>query len=312
MNAARVLIVLSITFIGLCVNAGLTPRQPSAQDTPAISENCADCHEGKLETLSGSVHEIRIGDPNSTVSCNGCHIGDPERHMDDPDEYKLTNPADTSVQVMAGICAKCHSTSHQQNMQEFNVHAENDINCSGCHAVHSNVHPTLLKEREPELCYTCHLKTEGDFARAFRHPVADGIITCSECHLTLDETHRELSFRGIAEVCWKCHNQFQGPFPYDHLATVYFSTQEGGCLNCHEPHGSNLPRMTKQPYDAPNFALCSQCHSVPKHDNNDRHGSSFAGVPCNDCHVDIHGSYDNRYFLSPALRGQGCDRCHSF
>ncbi|MEJ2721480.1 MAG: cytochrome c3 family protein, partial [bacterium] len=187
--------------------------------------------------------------------------------------------------------------------------------CSGCHAVHSGKrYSTLLKKAEPDLCYGCHPKIEGDFARSYRHPVDDGIMKCSECHMSLDETHRELSFRGIGEVCFKCHNEFQGPFPYEHQAVVYYSTQEGGCMNCHEAHGSNLPRMTKQPYEPPHYPLCTQCHSVPRHNFNEQHGTQWSGVPCNECHVDIHGSYDNKFFLAPALRGQGCTvvGCHSF
>jgi len=226
----------------------------------------------------------------------------------------LTNPSDTLAIVTAEICAGCHSNSHPQNMNAFKVHTENNVTCTGCHRVHSNEHPSLLVKTEPKLCYDCHLKTEGDFARSYRHPVSDGIIKCSECHLSLDETNRELSFRGIGEVCFKCHNEYQGPFPYDHQAAVYYSTEEGGCMNCHEAHGSNLPRITKQPYEAPNYALCSQCHSVPKHQYNNHHESKWAGVPCNDCHVDIHGSYDNKFFLTPSLRAQGCTAvgCHAF
>jgi hypothetical protein len=47
---------------------------------------------------------------------------------------------------------------------------------------------------------------------------------------------------------------------------------------------------------------------------NSFHGSQWAGQACNNCHVDIHGSYFNRLFLSPALEAQGCNTmgCHEF
>jgi hypothetical protein len=70
--------------------------------------------------------------------------------------------------------------------------------------------------------------------------------------------------------------------------------------------------MVKQPYEPPHFQLCTQCHSVPRHFSNSMHGTSFSGIPCNDCHTDIHGSYDNRLFVNQSLVAQGCfnSGCH--
>ncbi len=58
--------------------------------------------------------------------------------------------------------------------------------------------------------------------------------------------------------------------------------------------------------------LCTQCHSVPGHDSNVMHGTLWAGKACNDCHTDIHGSYDNRLFVNESLKSQGCFNagCH--
>jgi predicted CXXCH cytochrome family protein len=141
--------------------------------------------------------------------------------------------------------------------------------------------------------------------------VHDGVVECSECHRTLDESARPLSL-DANEACTRCHGELEGPFVFEHQATVDYSTEEGGCLACHEPHGSSLPRLLKQPFEPPHFQLCAQCHSVPGHNLNPMHGTEFAGVPCNDCHTDIHGSYDSRLLLSESLRGSGCFNagCH--
>jgi DmsE family decaheme c-type cytochrome len=313
MNARILFSAIFIFTVCLCAIA-LVGYQPSAaEDSPGTSEACLDCHDDMLETLSGTTHEIRMEDPEPRVACTACHVGDAERHMED-DSYHLALPSGTTVAQTASVCATCHTNSHQQNMEEFNVHAENDVKCIDCHKVHSNTNSHLLKKSEPRLCLDCHPKTEGDFFRSFRHPVLDEVVKCSECHLSLDVTHRNLSTHGVGEVCTQCHNQFQGPFPFEHQASVFYSTEEGGCLTCHEAHGSNVPRMLKQPYEAPHYSLCTQCHTVPKHQMNSKHDTQWSGVPCNDCHVDIHGSYDNKYFLSPSLRAQGCTApvCHSF
>jgi DmsE family decaheme c-type cytochrome len=265
------------------------------------------------ESLVGSVHEIVVDSETPRVWCTGCHPG-AEEHMQDPESSRPFNPQSADVLTAAGTCSGCHTNDHQQNMQEWNVHARGGVNCTGCHKVHSNKRPNLLKKEEPALCVDCHPKTEGDFARSFRHPVFDGVMKCTECHLSLDLTHRDLEFRGTGEVCFKCHNQFQGPFPFEHQATVDYSTEEGGCMNCHEAHGSDVPRMLTQSYEGPHYELCAQCHVVPKHQMNSYHGAQWAGRACNECHVDIHGSYYNRFFLTPALEAQGCATlgCHDF
>jgi DmsE family decaheme c-type cytochrome len=309
----RFLAIPMAVSIGICVFSVLTLDGLSAEDNPRLTNECLDCHDDARESLAGTVHEIQRDAANPRVWCTGCHPG-AEQHMEDPDNYRPTNPASVAPMVSAQVCSGCHTNSHQQNMQEWNVHAENNVNCGGCHKVHSNKEVNLLKKPEPGLCVDCHPKVEGEFARSFRHPVFDGVMKCTECHMSLDQSHRQLEFRGTGEVCFTCHNQFQGPFPFEHPATVEYSTEEGGCFNCHEPHGSNEPRMLKQSYEAPHFALCSQCHVVPKHASNNFHGTQWAGVACNECHVDIHGSYDNRLFLSPALAAQGCNAlgCHKF
>jgi predicted CXXCH cytochrome family protein len=129
--------------------------------------------------------------------------------------------------------------------------------------------------------------------------------------MTLDETRRELSLNGT-NVCARCHAEMSGPFPHEHPAALDFSTEEGGCLTCHDAHGSFQPRMVTQPYEQPHFQLCTQCHSVPGHNANVMHGTMWAGRACSDCHVDVHGSYDNRLFVSEDLKSQGCFNagCH--
>lgn len=286
-----------------------------AQESPRASNVCLDCHDDQDVTLDGTPHALTIGardGADARLACTDCHVGDPRHWEDDPDDYPMTSPAKLGAIGEAKLCSPCHVTAHQQNMVEKNVHMRNDINCSTCHSVHESKHPVLLKKAEPRLCFDCHGSVEGSFAKPYRHPVNDGIIKCSECHMALDETRRELSLNGT-NVCMKCHAEFEGPYPYEHQATVDYSTEEGGCVSCHDPHGSYLPRMLKQPYEAPHFQLCTQCHAVPpRHNMNLNHGTAWAGLSCSECHTDIHGSYSNRLFAGESLVSRGCFNasCH--
>jgi DmsE family decaheme c-type cytochrome len=288
----------------------------SAQDKPRVSRTCLDCHTGKDSTLAATGHRLAADAPDgpqARVACTDCHAGDSRHWEEDPKQYPMTDPSRVGAGAEAHVCAACHQNAHQQNMLEKNVHVANDVNCSGCHGVHKSTQPALLKKAESGLCLDCHTDVAGQFARPYRHPVADQVLQCSDCHMTLDQTRRPLSRNGT-NVCTRCHAAFEGPFPYEHPATLDYSTEEGGCIACHDPHGSALPKMLKQPYEAPHFQLCTQCHWVPRHNQNPMHGTQWAGMPCNECHADIHGSYVSHLFLSESLQARGCfnSGCHKF
>jgi DmsE family decaheme c-type cytochrome len=308
--------VFVILFLMVSTTLFVTHRTQSAEKLPRESAVCLDCHDDKLETLRNTPHQIladQKGD-NAAVVCTDCHQGSPKHYEDDPEEYPMVNPATADFAMTAQICATCHSNSHQQNMQERNPHPLNNVGCMDCHQIHGVVRAGLLKKEEVKLCYSCHTNVRGEFAQPYRHPISDKIIRCSDCHMEVARDKEPLSYARMDEACFQCHKYFQGPFPYEHQATIGWSTQEGGCMACHRPHGSSVPRMLNQPYESPDYSLCSQCHTVPGHNFNSRHGDEWAGMPCNDCHVDIHGSYTSRYFFSTALQSQGCFNtgCHQF
>ncbi len=303
-----------VTVLACTASLSLLFDSVSADDGEHVSDVCLDCHEGYAAGLDASPHRLSPGDAAARVACSDCHAGDARHYEDDPEEYPREDPSHLAPMATALVCSQCHMNSHQQNMMEGNVHAANDVSCTGCHQVHGNHSAGLLHSGQTTLCLDCHTDVAAQFAQAYRHPVNDDVVACADCHMTLDVTSVELARHGTNEPCMDCHVEFQGPFPFEHQATVDYSTEEGGCLSCHSPHGSNLPRMLQQPYESPHYQLCSQCHSVPGHNQNTRHGTRWAGMACNECHTDIHGSYVSRHFLTESLQGQGCfaSGCHAF
>jgi DmsE family decaheme c-type cytochrome len=310
--------VPAVIALTVLVGPALLRSGLAADDSPAParqSEVCLNCHDGYDTGLALSPHRLvktALDGAAARVTCTDCHRGDSRHYEEDPEQYPMMRPDSVGTAAEATVCSTCHQNSHQQTMHETNVHAANQVNCSSCHKIHGGKMAGLLRDSEPQLCYGCHPGVEGEMAQSYRHPVSDGVVKCSECHMTLDETARELTLNGT-NMCVRCHTEFQGPFPYEHQATLDFSTEEGGCMNCHAPHGSAQPRMLKQPYEPPHFQLCTQCHSIPPaHNQNPEHGNRWAGIACNECHTDIHGSYTNRNFLSESLEARGCLKsgCH--
>ena len=270
---------------------------------------CLDCHDGLAASLAGGPHRVLMGaagDVATRVSCTSCHSGQPAHWQDDPSASPMTNPARQAAKEVAAACASCHQGAHQVNQQTISAHAAADVACTACHKVHDGTANGLLQQAQSELCFGCHTGVRGQFALPSHHPLENGMVSCTDCHLSGDDGMLGATRRDVNATCGKCHAALRGPFPFEHAATLDYSVEDGGCLNCHDPHGSVLPRLLKQPYEQPHFQLCSQCHTVPGHQFNSFHGSQWAGVACSECHVDIHGSYTNRDLLTPALQPQGC------
>ena len=88
--------------------------------------------------------------------------------------------------------------------------------------------------------------------------------------------------------CLACHANLRGPFAFPHEAK-----ELGGCIACHEPHGSSNQKMLKR---ANVFQLCLECHSPITGNTLGSQPPSFHNINlpryqnCTTCHVAVHGS----------------------
>jgi DmsE family decaheme c-type cytochrome len=288
--------------------AALQARSTEPATIP--SSVCLDCHEDAPDALTGTAH-----DPSGieAIACADCHVGPATAmHLDDPDTYKPIIPSDLPADSASAVCTSCHKDPHALNLYVRDPHGDAQMSCAACHQIHNNEYAVLLKGPENTVCLECHASVRSDFAMTTHHPVMEGVVACRDCHMEIAQSPKQRQAGGPAEACVQCHGRMQGPFPYEHEPVVNYSANDGGCLHCHRPHGSGYPMLLTQSYESPHFSLCSQCHTVPRHLNNSKHGTMWAGVPCNECHTDIHGSYTNEHLLDPSLQAQGCLKagCH--
>lgn len=305
------LVALVLT-AGLMLGATYRAATSNVESAPIDDAACIECHESDAEALVGTAHDVSA---HRVVSCMSCHAGTPPQHLEEPEEFPAPDLDEISADSLASRCTDCHADAHALNLLERDPHRDAGLACASCHRVHDVSHRVgLLIDDDPALCFSCHPSQKGDFAMPTHHPVVEGVVRCGDCHVSVAQSAKQHVPSGPSETCTTCHAMFQGPYPFEHASIVDHSTEEGGCLNCHASHGSAHPRLLKQSYQAPDYALCSQCHVVPKHQFNANHGSQWAGVPCADCHVDVHGSYDNAKLLDPSLVSQGCFAagCHAY
>jgi DmsE family decaheme c-type cytochrome len=148
----------------------------------------------------------------------------------------------------------------------------------------------------------------AQFEMPSKHRINEGFMECWDCHNphgTFAPTWRMASRPRMVEqtaasdeACLKCHTDKRGPFVYEHAPTAV-----EGCESCHYPHGSTNGRLLRRPVM---LTLCLECH------NGGGTGTRLAGVDiqsaqhnlldpkyqrCTTCHVRIHGSNADAFFL---------------
>jgi predicted CXXCH cytochrome family protein len=221
----------------------------------------------------------------------------------------------------AAHCLLCHISSKQQEFFEQSAHVAHGLSCDQCHTSHLVpevkdlskgtltypqaymfqvpqlpdsvrwLHGSLLKQSEPQLCYTCHRTVEAQFALPVHHRVPEGMIKCTDCHSPHGTFNRASLTKPQWETCVKCHVEKRGPYVFEHP-----TLRVQGCIPCHNPHGS-INRMLLVRREG--RQLCLQCHTGFHGQAGVPHGRlGFAtGGECVRCHVSVHGSNFDQYLL---------------
>lgn len=259
----------------------------------------AKCHQHDqinqdlLHSVHGAQVEAQSGLP--LVNCETCHgpgsMAVDTIENDTCDFSTFIQIEKLPPQAQSLICLKCHSASSTPVLQFWSAstHANSDVSCSDCHALHKGPQQKVSRKEMAELCYGCHQQVRMQFTQFSHHPLPEGKIACIDCH-DPHGTSQEYLLKGqtVKETCTRCHMEYQGPFIYEHADVTET------CTHCHTSHGSpNDPLLTtNQPF------LCMQCHAG-------HHGRGTQSVRgtlstgemkaafysrCTDCHSSIHGT----------------------
>ena len=292
------------------VAAGGAPAGPSGY---VGNDVCKTCHADIWSNFYKNPHfkSIAMGKtPPERTGCEGCH-GPAQAHVA-AGGGKDTIPHAFSLMQPKAVLEDC-LTCHAKDLSKSNIlrseHTLNGIACTSCHSVHHSATPKfLLAKKQNETCYGCHANIRAQFEMPSHHRINEGFMQCTDCHnphgaFTATDgmgVHPTMVERasGSNPPCLKCHVDKRGPFVFEHPGV-----RVDGCQTCHNPHGSMNAKLLKRPVV---FTICLECH------NGGGTGTRNQGVDiqtarhnlldpkfqkCTTCHVRIHGSNSDQYFL---------------
>jgi DmsE family decaheme c-type cytochrome len=281
-------------------------QRPTDASLYVGSQVCKSCHEDTptkdfYKNYEASPHFVTTMDTKKGPQwqgCEACH-GPGKEHVDGGgDKSKIFTFKDVSAQEASARCLDCHQYGEEHANFARSAHLQNNVGCTDCHSPHhAKESQSLMKEKQPQLCYRCHIETKQQFTRTFHHRVNEGLVKCDDCHNPhggfLVRQARVTVSQDV--VCFKCHTDKAGPFVFEHQAVKI-----EGCIACHTPHGSSNPRLLKR---SQVNLLCLECHSltvdagapaIPTFHKQDQKYQA-----CTLCHVAIHGSNSSNVFFKP-------------
>lgn len=265
---------------------------------------CAECHAARFVTnsVAGShpvgmlvasnalLHPpgtLPLDKAQGLVQCETCH----QVHDSPANDGSLLRIANRPQ-----LCAECHAlantASPASHLNPLNGPlwpggqlgsqrpAETDVrqrgSCDNCHSIHgwpdptsaTNDYPTLLVEREENLCFTCHDGSPAaknlrvNFAKTYRHPVS----LTGRHSTTEDGNSTRYGSANRHSECADCHNVHQltpdAVAPKPPLASVSLKgVARVAVNNLAAGTQTYLFRSAADPTPMKEFELCFLCHS---------------------------------------------------
>jgi DmsE family decaheme c-type cytochrome len=292
-----------------------TPGEPPGAGSGYTGSNaCKTCHADVWMNFYKNPHYKSLAsgtEPEEKTGCEGCH-GPAQKHVE-ARGGKATIPRAFSLMQPKRVletCLGCHARDLARANIQRSEHTKNDVACTGCHSIHHPATPkSLLAKKQADLCYGCHATVRAQFSMPSKHRVNEGFMQCTDCHNphgSFDATWKMGQKPRMMEQalntespCLKCHMDKRGPFVYEHAVV-----RVEGCEACHMPHGSMNAKLLRRPVV---FTVCLECHNGAATFGTRNNGVDLQSSrhnmldpkfqKCTTCHVAIHGSNSDLYFL---------------
>lgn len=299
-------LLLSVLAIG-AARPAFAESQASAGDglfSQHGTATCLQCHnEAPATDILKTPHMTKADAhaPGGQQGCESCH-GPSDAHARGFAAGKPVEPAivfngpnASPVKARNQVCLTCHQDAKRMDWAG-SAHQNANLACVSCHTMHVAKDPIMVRQTQPEKCFTCHAQQRAESFEYSHHPMREGKVICSDCHNPHGSAGPKLlKEMTVNQTCYDCHADKRGPMLWEHQPV------RENCLNCHTPHGSNEARLLKERM---NF-LCSSCHSatssysggafgglgsIPGHLTGSFNSALANNRTCLNCHSQVHGS----------------------
>ena len=237
-------------------------------------------------------------------------------------------PAGPATYVGSEACAACHddlfkafARNPHQVVEKVKARGWQGKACESCHGPGSKhaesvspddiINPAKLDAAKADrACLKCHLNQPSQANRILSvHARND--VSCVSCHTMhkhgpggVEPGFAPRKPAAINKQCASCHSPVWAEFQRPHRHKLNENAMS--CVDCHNPHGSFLPKLQKTA--SANEASCLKCHG-------DKRGPFvFEHAPvrlegCKTCH-EPHGSANPKMLTRHEVRFQ-CLECHA-
>jgi predicted CXXCH cytochrome family protein len=269
-----------------------------------MKDLCNRCHQDKTKDMQV------IHGPVAAGACGSCHKAHGSQYP------KLLVATGTQ------LCFTCHTEMKQQLVEAKFKHKAVEQDCTNCHDPHASNYPKQIKKPPAQLCTSCHehdkIKTAAVDSK-FKHAPVMTDVACLNCHTAHGGDRPKLMRTDPLKVCMKCHadQQKDGDRVIPAVAEVldpktskHGPIRDGTCNGCHNPHGSDVPRLLAKPYpekfyqafSLDNYALCFSCH-----DKQLVLAQTTTGL------TNFRNGTENLHFVhvNKQDRGRSCYACHN-
>lgn len=249
--------------------------------------------DNKLPDLGGESSKAAVAKAAlaKDAVCTKCH-----------DESE-TAPVLSIYQTKHGVRADGRGPTCQSCHGESDKHVKGDPNVKGRAApdiVFKKGTYALTDDKErSEQCLTCHKGGKRNNWDGGQHQANN--VACNTCHQVHRPADKVLAKKTQTEVCYTCHKQQRAE---SHKISAHpIEVGKVACSDCHNPHGSNGPKlMLKNTVNE----TCFTCHAEKRGPFLWEHQP--ATEDCANCHTP-HGSN-----LTPLLKSRApflCQECHN-
>lgn len=295
-----------VLFSGLMVSKSFSlekDREHPVKVTSAQLEkpkSCLGCHK----TIEGKFIHSAL----SSGNCAGCHEA---KTKDEKTIISLTNTGNE-------LCLMCHDNKRTTSAKSRIHSPVAEGECTACHNPHSSANKFQLVQplsgvKNENLCLLCHDIGVETPQKGSRHAALDmGCDSCHVTHKTGPPEKQEFAYhlaQSIPALCLNCHDTANKQLMAAHRGQP---VSESNCVSCHDPHGSEDPKLLHK-FSHPPFAerQCDSCHETTK-DNRVVVMEKGKRSLCAMCHEEV----EKKVLSSKAPHGvfaqsDTCTVCHS-